>query len=60
MCRPEGKPGDRLCDRSLWRFYGKLTDELPENGHFEFRLPKALLADNPKTVTLSWIDYFRK
>lgn len=39
---------------------GKLTDELPKNGHFEFRLPKALLADNPKSVSLSWIDFYRR
>ncbi len=30
-----------------------------KDGYFEMRLPKALFADNPKSITLNWIDFYR-
>jgi hypothetical protein len=39
---------------------GKAVKGLPgKNGYFEIRLPKALLQDNPKSLELGWIDFFR-
>jgi hypothetical protein len=39
---------------------GKPARELPlKGGHFELTLPRALLADNPRTLTLQWIDFYR-
>ena len=34
------------------------TIPLPE-GYFEMQLPKALFEDNPKSITLNWIDFYR-
>lgn len=40
---------------------GKPVKELPvENGYFEVTLPRAFLADNPKSISLSWIDFYRQ
>ena len=30
-----------------------------KDGHFELRLPSALFENDPKSVTLSWIDFYR-
>ncbi|WP_417737766.1 hypothetical protein [Rosistilla oblonga] len=30
-----------------------------KDGYFEMQLPKALLEDNPKSITLNWIDFYR-
>lgn len=30
-----------------------------EDGYFEIQLPKPLLANNPKSITVSWIDFYR-
>ena len=30
-----------------------------EDGYFEMKLPKALFEDNPKSITLNWIDFYR-
>jgi hypothetical protein len=39
---------------------GKPTTSIPLNdGYFEMQLPKALLEDNPKLITLNWIDFYR-
>lgn len=39
---------------------GKPTTEAPlRNGYFEVALPKALLEGNPKTLVVSWIDFYR-
>jgi hypothetical protein len=39
---------------------GKPATELPlKDGYFEMALPKAFLEGNPKTWTLSWIDFHR-
>jgi hypothetical protein len=39
---------------------GKPARELPLKGdYFEVTLPKALFEGNPKSVTLSWIDFYR-
>lgn len=39
---------------------GKATKTIPLNdGCFEMQLPKSFSEDNPKTLTLSWIDFYR-
>ena len=39
---------------------GKPTTSIPlTDGYIEMRLPKALLEDNPKLITLDWIDFYR-
>jgi hypothetical protein len=39
---------------------GKPAKELPlKDGYFEVALPKALLEGNPKSITLTWIDFYR-
>lgn len=39
---------------------GKPTKNIPlTGGYFEFQLPKALLEDNPKSITINWIDFYR-
>lgn len=45
------------------RMVGK--DEKPvktiplKDGYFEMQLPEALFADNPKSIRLNWIDFYR-
>lgn len=40
---------------------GKPLQTLPdEDGYFEITLPKALLQENPKSLTLGWIDFYRQ
>jgi len=40
---------------------GKPARELPlKEGYFEVALPKALFEDNPKSITLNWIDFYRQ
>jgi hypothetical protein len=39
---------------------GKPARELPlKDGYFEMALPKAFFEGNPKSVTLTWIDFYR-
>lgn len=39
---------------------GKPSLDYPlEDGTFEIALPTALLRDQPKTITLAWIDFYR-
>ena len=39
---------------------GKATKTIPLNeGCFEMQLPKSFSEGNPKTLTLSWIDFYR-
>ncbi len=39
---------------------GKTETKIPlEEGYFEIQLPKALFEDNPKAITISWIDFYR-
>jgi hypothetical protein len=39
---------------------GKPADKLPlKDGVIEMTLPKAFLADNPKSITVNWIDFYR-
>ena len=39
---------------------GKPTTSIPlKDGYFEIHLPKALLEDNPKSITVNWIDFYR-
>src|SRR5262249_38779083 len=39
---------------------GKPAKVLPlKDGYFEMTLPRALFQDNPKSITLIWIDFYR-
>jgi len=39
---------------------GKPTTSIPlTDGYFEIQLPKGLLEDNPKSITVNWIDFYR-
>jgi hypothetical protein len=39
---------------------GKPATTIPLNdGYFEIQLPKALFEDNPKSITVNWIDFYR-
>jgi len=39
---------------------GKQAKEIPlKGGYFEMVLPKAIFEGNPKSITLSWIDFYR-
>ena len=39
---------------------GKETTKLPPtDGYFEITLPTSLFQDNPKSITVHWIDFFR-
>ena len=40
---------------------GKPARELPlKDGYFEMALPRAFFEDNPKSITLNWIDFYRQ
>jgi hypothetical protein len=40
---------------------GKAARKLPlENGYFEIILPRELFKGGPKSITLSWIDFYRQ
>ena len=39
---------------------GKPAKELPlKDGYFEMALPRAFFEDNPKAITVKWIDFYR-
>jgi len=39
---------------------GKAAKEIPvKDGYFEMVLPKAFFEGNPKSITVSWIDFYR-
>lgn len=39
---------------------GRPSKVLPlKDGYFEVRLPKVLFADNPESLTINWIDFYR-
>jgi hypothetical protein len=39
---------------------GKPARELPlQDGYFDVRLPRALFKGSPKSITVSWIDFYR-
>ena len=39
---------------------GKPAAGIPlDGGHFEVTLPAAFFKDNPKSITLEWIDFYR-
>ena len=39
---------------------GKPAKAIPlKDGHFEMQLPKAIFEGNPKSITVSWIDFYR-
>jgi hypothetical protein len=38
---------------------GKSADDVPlKDGYFEMQPPPAFFAENPKTITLHWIDFY--
>lgn len=38
----------------------KPTENLPlKNGYFELQMPKAFFEENPRSITLHWIDFYR-
>jgi hypothetical protein len=40
---------------------GKPAKELPlKDGYFEMTLPKAIFEGTPKSITLNWIDFYRR
>ena len=39
---------------------GKPAKDIPlKDGYFEMQLSKAFFEDNPKSITLHWIDFYR-
>lgn len=39
---------------------GKQAKEIPlKDGFFEMQLPKVFFEDNPKSITVNWIDFYR-
>lgn len=39
---------------------GKPTNTIPlKGGYFEIQLPNALFEDNPQSLTVNWIDFYR-
>jgi hypothetical protein len=39
---------------------GKPEREIPlKDGYFEITLPKAFFENNPKSITVEWIDFYR-
>jgi hypothetical protein len=64
----DGKEDAPLDEKSpLWtdiRIFGgdsKPAKELPlKDGYFEITLPRAFFEGNPKSITLSWIDFYRQ
>jgi hypothetical protein len=64
----DGKEDSPLDEKSpLWTHIrivggdGKPAKELPlKDGYFEMKLPQAFFEGNPKSVTLNWIDFYRK
>lgn len=39
---------------------GKPAKEIPlKDGYFEMTLPQAFFDNNPKSITLNWIDFYR-
>lgn len=40
---------------------GKAATAIPNrDGYFEFRLPRPMFEGNPKSVTLEWVDFYRR
>ncbi len=38
---------------------GKVVDTPVKDGYFEMMLPRAFFADNPRSITVNWIDFYR-
>ena len=38
---------------------GKTVDVPVKDGYFEMTLPRAFFADNPRSITVSWVDFYR-
>jgi hypothetical protein len=63
----DGKEGSQLEKNSRYWMdiqtldaNGKAIKDLPDKGGwFEMKIPKAMLTDQSKTITLEWIDFYR-
>ncbi len=63
----DGKEDSPLDAKSpFWMEIGMIGDDgkpvktIPlKNGHFQIQLPKAFFEDNPKSITIDWIDFYR-
>jgi hypothetical protein len=63
----DDKEEQTLNDRSPFRLdvriigrEGKPAAELPlKNGYFEMLLPTEFLAENPESIQIDWIDFYR-
>jgi len=63
----DGKEGPQLKKSSpYWTDIRSLDDEgrsvkglPPDGGYFEMALPNALFKDNPESLSLRWIDFYR-
>jgi hypothetical protein len=54
-------PNDRIwLDVRMLDENAKPTENLPlKNGYFELQMPKVFFKDNPRSITLRWIDIYR-
>jgi len=54
-------PNDRIwLDVRMLDENAKPTENLPlKNGYFELQMPKVFFKDNPRSITLRWIDFYR-
>ena len=56
----DGKEDAPLDARSpYWIDVRALAGDATKDGYFELALPRAFFADNPKAVTVNWIDFYR-
>lgn len=63
----DGKEGSPLDAKSpywteirMFGHDGKSVKTIPlDDGYFEVQLPTALFEDNPKSITVNWIDFYR-
>lgn len=58
---PKDTKSEFFMDFKLIGKDGKAAKKVPlEDGYFEMSLPKPFFEGNPKSVTLSWVDFFRR
>jgi SAM-dependent methyltransferase len=58
---PVGQSSDYWTEIQAFDRSGQPVSELPKRGgYFELALPKALLDDDPPSIKLSWIDFYRQ
>ncbi len=60
--QPKNPPELQTADYEIRSFdkESKSTNDVTlKDGYFEVRLPKKLFADNPESITINWIDFYR-